>query len=551
MSKSGEDFFQTAPQLKNQFTQDPLLSRYLKSKLPSDVYQSIHPELNSLGEKAAGIMLEWAIDAEKNPPQHVPYDAWGNRIDELVLTSGWKNLEALAATSGIVASAYERKFAEYSRLFQMSLLYLYHPSSAIASCPLAMTDGAARAIELYGDEKMKSRAFQHLTSRDPQKFWTSGQWMTEKTGGSDVGTTSTIAKKTSNGYQLHGMKWFTSATTSPMAMTLARIEGAEAGSRGLSLFYLETKNSEGRLNQIQIHRLKDKMGTKALPTAELTLNGTPAQLVGGEGNGVKKISSLFNITRVYNAICSIGQIRRAIELATEYSKVRVAFGKKLIDHPLHQQTLSDMQLEWMGCFHLVMKAVELLGLEEMKKADEMQSSLLRVLTPLAKLYCGKAVVTVCSEAIECFGGAGYVEDTGIPRLLRDGQVLAIWEGTTNVLSLDMLRAFEKENGFQALQSDLISRLKKIKNPKWQKALQDSILSIGGEFEAALKAGPDVVSGNARGFSMTLTRIYIASLLCEYAEISNLPTDTLAAELWLLRRPQKMSNIDIKESLVTP
>lgn len=544
-----EEFFQKPPQLKNQFTQDPLLSRYLQSSLPKDVYQSIENPLKDLGEKAAGVMLEWADDAEKNIPRHVPFDAWGNRIDDLILAQGWKNLESLAATAGVVATAYERKFAEFSRTFQMSLLYLYHPSSAIASCPLAMTDGAARAIELYGDDKLKNHAFKHLTSRDPQNFWTSGQWMTEKTGGSDVSHTSTIAKKSASGYSLHGTKWFTSATTSQMAMTLARIEGAEAGSRGLSLFYLETRNAQGKLNQIQIHRLKDKMGTKALPTAELTLNGTPAQLVGGEGGGVKKISSLFNITRVYNAICSIGQMRRAIELATEYAKVRTAFGKRIIDHPLHQQTLSDMQLEWMGCFHLVMKAVELLGLDELKKTDEHQVALLRVLTPLAKLYCGKSVVSVCSEAVECFGGAGYVEDTGIPRLLRDGQVLAIWEGTTNVLSLDMLRAFEKENGFQALQSDLITRLKKIKNPQWQKALQESLLAIGTEFESALKAGPEVVSGNARGFSMTLTRIYIASLLCEFAEKSQNKTDLLAAELWLHRRSLKMKNLNIQESLV--
>lgn len=544
-----EEFFQKPPQLKNQFTQDPLLSRYLQSSLPKDVYQSIENPLKDLGEKASSMMLEWADDAEKNIPRHVPFDAWGNRIDDLILAQGWKNLESLAATAGVVATAYERKFAEFSRTFQMSLLYLYHPSSAIASCPLAMTDGAARAIELYGDDKLKNQAFKHLTSRDPQSFWTSGQWMTEKTGGSDVSLTSTIAKKSGSGYSLHGTKWFTSATTSQMAMTLARIEGSETGSRGLSLFYLETRNAQGKLNQIQIHRLKDKMGTKALPTAELTLNGTPAQLVGGEGGGVKKISSLFNITRVYNAICSIGQMRRAIELATEYAKVRTAFGKRIIDHPLHQQTLSDMQLEWMGCFHLVMKAVELLGLDELKKADEHQVALLRVLTPLAKLYCGKSVVSVCSEAVECFGGAGYVEDTGIPRLLRDGQVLAIWEGTTNVLSLDMLRAFEKENGFQALQSDLITRLKKIKNPQWQKALQESLLAIGTEFESALKAGPEVVSGNARGFSMTLTRIYIASLLCEFAEKSQNKTDLLAAELWLHRRSLKMKNLNIQESLV--
>ena len=117
--------------------------------------------------------------------------------------------------------------------------------------------------------------------------------------------TTTVAKRVGNGFELYGTKWFTSATTSQMAMTLARIEGAEAGSRGLSLFYLELRDAKGQLQNIEVHRLKDKLGTKALPTAELTLKGTPAILVGGEGGGVKKISSLFNLTRIYNSVCSI------------------------------------------------------------------------------------------------------------------------------------------------------------------------------------------------------------------------------------------------------
>jgi putative acyl-CoA dehydrogenase len=539
------DFYQQGPKLQNQFLKDPLLSRYLKKKCPDSVYQEITPRLSELGELAAGPMLEWADEAERNPPQHVPFDPWGRRIDEIRVSSGWKKMDEIAARFGLIATGYERKQGEFSRLFQMSLLYLYHPSSAIYSCPLAMTDGAARAIELYGSPEMKARAFKHLTSRDPAQFWTSGQWMTEKTGGSDVSGTSTIARREGAGYRLYGTKWFTSATTSQMAMTLARPEGAEAGSRGLSLFYVELRDSAGSLQNIRIERLKDKMGTKALPTAELSLEGTPAQVVGGEGNGVRKISSLFNITRLYNSICSLGQMRRGIELATEYARLRSAFGRKLIEHPLHVLTLSDLQLEWMGCFHLTMKAIELLGKEECGKASETESALLRVLTPLAKLYCGKSNVAVASEVLECFGGAGYVEDTGLPKLLRDAQVLAIWEGTTNVLSLDMLRAFEKEKGFEALQSDLSARLRAIQNPEAQKILSHALADLSRNFESAMKAGAEHVSANARGFSMTLTRIYIGSLLWEFAESTGDAKDRIAAQQWLLHRSLK---IDLKSMI---
>lgn len=549
MSKTDQEFYQESPVLKNQFTQDPLLARYLKKKLPDDVAQAVFPHLNEMGELAAGPMLSWAEEAERNPPVHIPYDPWGRRIDDIRVSSGWKKMEEIAATHGLIATGYERKFSEFSRLYQMSLLYLYHPSSAFFSCPLAMTDGATRAIELYGDEQMKNKAYKNLTSRDPGKFWTSGQWMTEKSGGSDVSGTSTAAKKNGNHYSLSGVKWFTSATTSQMAMTLARPEGAEAGSRGLSLFYLELRNPQGQLQNIRIHRLKDKLGTKALPTAELSLEGTPAQVVGGEGNGVRKISSLFNITRIYNSICSLAQMRRGIELAIEYSKIRVAFGRKLMEHPLHVQTLSDMQLEWMGCFHLVMKAVELLGKEECGKATETDSALLRVLTPLSKLYTGKAVVAVSSEVLECFGGAGYIEDTGMPRLLRDAQTLSIWEGTTNVLSLDMLRAFEKEKGFEAIQKDLITRLKSLKNAEAQKILTEALSQLSFEFESALKAGHETLSGNARGFAMTLTRIYIGSLLSEFADQTRDPRDVMAAHHWLLHRSLRADLRAIQQNLV--
>ncbi len=548
-NESSQDFIQQSPVSKNQFTQDPLLARYLKHKLPAQIVSEITPHLQEMGELAVGPMLAWAEEAERLTPEHIPFDPWGQRLDEIRTSSGWKKLEELAATRGLIAAGYERKYSEFSRLYQMSLLYLYHPSSAFFSCPLAMTDGATRAIELYGSEEMKSRAFRHLTSRDPAQFWTSGQWMTEKSGGSDVSGTATVAVRDGQHYRLHGTKWFTSATTAQMAMTLARPEGAEAGSRGLSLFYLELRNTSGRLQNIEIHRLKDKLGTKALPTAELSLKGTPASLVGGEGQGVRKISSLFNLTRIYNSICSIAQMRRALELAIGYAHLRTAFGRKLSEHPLHVQTLSDLQLEWMGCFHFVMKAVELLGKEETDKATEADSALLRVLTPLAKLYCGKSVVAVCSEVLECFGGAGYCEDTGLPRLLRDAQTLAIWEGTTNILSLDMLRAFEKEKGFEAIQKDLLTRLQSLKNSEAKNTLLKAATELSQEFEAAMKLGAEAVNGNARGFAMTLTRIYIGSLLWEFAEKTGEGKDLLAAEQWLRYRSLKMNLRNISESLI--
>ncbi|MBC7419776.1 MAG: acyl-CoA dehydrogenase family protein [Bdellovibrio sp.] len=445
-----KNFFQNAPEIKNTFQSDSFLQNYLKNKIPAEYQKSIFAHLNKVGDLAAGSWLQWATNAEANPPTLTQFSPWGKRIDEIKVSEGWLNLEKAAATEGIVATAFERKQKEFSRIYQMALLYLYSPSSAFYSCPLAMSDGAARALELYGTDELKKTAFKNLTSRDPETFWTSGQWMTERTGGSDVSGTSTTAKVGNAGYLLNGTKWFTSATTSQMALTLARIEGAEAGNRGLSLFYLELRDQNKNLNNIEVHRLKDKLGTKALPTAELTLNGTQATLIGQPGEGIKRIASVLNITRIYNSICALGHMRRALDLAWDYSKKRKAFGAFIIDHPLHKKTLNDLETKFQKSFKLTFFVVELLGKEECGIASEAEKKLLRALTPIVKLYTAKKSILISSEAIEAFGGAGYIEDTGLPRLLRDAQVFSIWEGTTNVLALDFMKVCEKEDALKAV-----------------------------------------------------------------------------------------------------
>lgn len=452
-----EQFYQQGPSLTNTWKSDLQLQKILSHFFNIDLDPKVYSHLDSLGEKACGQMLRWAADAEAHPPAHVPFDPWGRRIDEIKTTQSWKHLEAMAAVEGIVATAYDRQhYGERARLYQMALLYLYSPSSAIYSCPLAMTDGAARAIELYGSEDLKKRVLPHLLSRDPQQFWTAGQWMTERTGGSDVSGTSTVATRYADpsafgaDYALRGTKWFTSATTSQMALTLARPEGAPEGSKGLALFFLELRNSKGQLNNIQIHRLKDKLGTKALPTAELSLEGTPALMMGQVGEGVRRIASVLNITRIYNSICATGHFRRALDLIQSYSQVRQAFGKPLIEHPLHRTTLESLERDFTRCLGFSFFVSHLLGKEETGTASPADKALLRLFTPVLKLYTAKKTVQGCSEIVEMFGGAGYIEDTGLPRLLRDAQVFAIWEGTTNVLSLDMLRAFEKEKALPVL-----------------------------------------------------------------------------------------------------
>ena len=530
------EFFQDPPRLGNQYDDDALLRAYLRWRLPPKMLAEIEPDLRRLGHRAATDILALSESAEASPPRHVPYDAWGRRVDRIETSDAWRELDRISATEGIVATAYERKHGAHSRIDQFARLYLFAPSSALYSCPLAMTDGAARFLEVHGDESTTS-VFAHLTSRDPNEFWTSGQWMTERTGGSDVGSTSTIATGKEGAYRLHGSKWFTSATTSQVAMTLARIEGAPAGSHGLSVFLINLRDSDGRLRNIRIERLKDKLGTRALPTAELTLEGTPAQLVGGAGDGIRKIATLFNVTRVYNAVAAVAGMRRALALASDYARRRRAFGKLLIEHPLHVETLADMHLELRAAFHLAFRVVELLGKDESGVATESESRLLRFLIPIAKLYTAKRAIAVASEALEAFGGAGYLEDTGLPRLLRDAQVLSIWEGTTNILSLDALRAMERSDALTEWASDIRRRLSAVKASALSSCAEQTMRGVHRieEYAArAASAGSEFQQTGARGFAYAIARTEAATLLIEHANAQNDNVVVTAAQRWSAR-----------------
>src|SRR5512134_1471924 len=242
-------FNQPPPALANQYDDDRVLRSYLRRAIPPEVLGAVEPELKEMGEMAGGALYAFQLADRLNEPVHTPWDAWGNRIDHIEVSPLWRAAEQLAARSGLIALPYERKHGAWSRVHQMALVYLFTPSTDVYSCPLAMTDGAARTLSVSGNTALRERALPHLTSRDPRQFWTSGQWMTESTGGSDVGLSETVARQDEQGgWRLYGRKWFTSAATSQMALTLARPEGNPAGGKGLALFYLETRDQAGQLD---------------------------------------------------------------------------------------------------------------------------------------------------------------------------------------------------------------------------------------------------------------------------------------------------------------
>ncbi len=512
-------FTQGAPELTNEYTNDVFLQDYLKVNLPEDMLNEITPDLERFGHRVVTEVQNYGIICENNPPQLISYNAWGDRVDDIQVRPEWNELRRVAAEEGLVAIGYERKYEEYSRLYQFVKLYLYTPSSAIYSCPLAMSDGATRLIEHYGDDFLKGMPYKGLTSRDPKTFLTSGQWMTERTGGSDVSRSMTFAYIENDEYILKGHKWFTSAITADMAFTLASTEQPKNGKRApLSLFYLPIRNEDGTLNGIEVEALKDKMGTKALPTAQLHLKGAKAKMVGEKGKGVRTISTLFNVTRIYNTVTAVSYMRRAFAMAEAYGHIRQAFGKKINQHLLYQKSLRELEIAYESNSLLALFLTQLLGKEDCNKASEREASLLRIMTPIAKLYTAKGAIQSTSEEIEMFGGIGYLEDTNIPVLHRDAQVLSIWEGTTNVLSLDMLRAIEKENGLDAFKEFAQNTLDSISEPK----LQDTKLELTKklntllEFMNQLSSKEDTI-GSSRDVAFYIAELSIGILWLKFIQ----------------------------------
>lgn len=516
------DFFtQSPPELSNPFQADRVLQNYLRRKIDSSRRKEVKEELTALGDIVSEELYEKQLDTLDEEPELIRWDAWGNRVDRVKLTDLWERCRELSVDYGLVADPYDTPYDEDSRLVQFAKIYLVHPSTGTYTCPLAMTDGAAFTIAESDNEQLQEDVLPHLTSRDEETFWTCGQWMTETTGGSDVGRANTVARKENGNWKLYGRKFFTSAVSSRAALTLARPEGNPDGGEGLALFYIEIRDEEGRCHDLELHRLKDKLGTRKLPTAEVQLKGTPATPVHSLKEGVKEISSVLNMTRCWNSVCSVSMMRRGIMLARDYARKREAFGSTLAEKPLHVETLSSVQAEFEGAFHLTFRLVEILSRLQQEAESRDLQLLYRTLTAITKLTTAKQAVAVASECLEMMGGQGYIEDTGFPEILRDAQVLPIWEGTTNVLSLDVIKLLAKEQTFELLRAELLEHMDDLEDEELTaygkqavEEAQKAFQWLNSQFQ---EKNRDEIQAGARRVAMTLGRCLSLMLLSKHAQ----------------------------------
>ncbi|MGC4807820.1 acyl-CoA dehydrogenase family protein [Micromonospora sp. DT233] len=547
-------YVQPAPTLGDPYTGDALLRSWLRRQLGAGGFAAAQPRLVDLAGEVTGSLRAAHADAEAHPPELVRYDPWGARIDRIDTCAGWRAQRAAAARHAVVALPYlpsaRAAWGAAARVVQHALLHLYGPESATFSCPVAMADGAAALLSLPEvDAPVREAWLPRLTSTDPDTAVVSGQWMTESQGGSDLAGSATIARPAADGsWRLTGQKWFCSAADAPVAVALARPEGAGAGSRVLAPFLVPRYAADSPLAGItaaaadpapgvRVHRLKDKLGTRALPTAEIGLTDAYALPLGDpQVPGLVRAMTLVVVTRVHNAAAAAGGMRRGLALARAYADARHAGGARLADHPLHRATLGALGVDAAAAFALAGHAFALLGRVEVG-ADPDAAAELRVVAPLAKLATGRLAVASAAEYVECFGGAGYVEDTGVPRLLRDAQVLPIWEGTTNVLALDVLRAVTRDDAGAPLLRRLAAAVE-LARPLCS-ALADTLAAVTAELRAALAdvvADPraaGVVAG-ARGLALRLAAAVACALLVEHAAWGDEQAE-VAARLWARRR----------------
>lgn len=469
-------------------------------------------------DRGAAERRSLAAQAERDGVDFQPYSAWGERVDEVRVSPAYLELGRIGVRAGIAGLPYEPSvFGERARVLQSALIVLWAADSAGFGCPLAIADAAARTLLEHGASP-ELDVVRRLTSRDPDIAWTSGQWMTEAAGGSDVGPTTTTARlDPDGGWRLYGVKSLASGWPTDIGLTLARPAGGAAGARGLALFWVPRLLEGGAPNCVRVRRLRDKLGTRALPTVELELDGALAHPLGepSEGGGVRRIATALAITRVHNAAAAAAALGRGRAWALAYAQQRVTFGRRLLHWPGHRVVLSQLAADYAAALALALRCAELLGRVEHGTASQHEQRLLRGLTPIAKLATARWAVAGVAEAMEAASGFGYCEDSTVPTMVRDAHVLPIWEGSTNVLALDFLRA-AATGSLEALITEVRQTLAEVQGSPLvagiAAAVQRAVDDLTGDLGPVL-SDPGRAQAGARALCLSLARIYAAARLC--------------------------------------
>jgi alkylation response protein AidB-like acyl-CoA dehydrogenase len=446
----------------NFYRADPALTDLLRIHLPDSLFRHIEPHLDRLGSLAGGRLDECARLADRHVPVLHQRDRFGRDVQWIEYHPAYRELERAAfGEFGIHAMSLRKGILgwpeKYPVVAKHAFTFLFNQAEFGLGCPINVTDGCAKLLASFGSEDLKAKYLDGLTQTDMSKLTQGGQFMTEKEGGSDVGTLATTAVQEGDHWRLFGEKWFCSNADAEVVMLLARPQGAGPGTRGVGLFLMPRKLDDGSPNHYRIVRLKDKLGTRSMASGEIKLEGAIAYAVGRLDRGFVQMAEMVNSSRLSNGVKSTALMRRAHHDAMTVARNRTVFGSRIIDLPLARRQLMKIMLATEQALSLSFVTADALDRAEAGSQDA--AALLRILTPTLKFRATRDARKVCGDALEMRGGIGYVEEFATARLLRDAHLGSIWEGTGNIVAIDALtRAIGRHGADAALAADLHARL---------------------------------------------------------------------------------------------
>ncbi len=452
----------------NFFAADRSLQDLLAIHLPADLLAHVTPHLDRLGALAGDHLDTCARLADRHPPVLHHRDRFGRDVQHIEYHPAYRELERVAfGEFGIHAMSHAPGIlgwpATYPAAAKHAFTYLFNQAEFGLGCPINVTDGSAMLLARFGDAALKAKYLSGLISTDMSRLTQGAQFMTEKEGGSDVGSLTTVAKRDGDHFRLYGEKWFCSNADAPLAMLLARPQGASAGTRGVGLFLMPRTRDDGTPNAYRIVRLKDKLGTRSMASGEIKFDGAVAYAVGDLDRGFVQMAEMVNWSRVNNAFKSTAIMRRAVHDAMAVAHGRIAFGKRVVDLPLARRQLLKMLLPLEQALSLSFVTATALDRAEAhgthQCGSQQDAALVRILTPVLKFRATRDARKVAGDALEFRGGVGYIEEFAPARLLRDAHLGSIWEGTSNIVALDAVgRAIGRHGADGALAADLHARI---------------------------------------------------------------------------------------------
>lgn len=456
----------------NLYACDPSLRRLLEVYLPPEVLAQWQDTLEGLGARAGDELDVLALSADRNPPVLAPRTRRGEDLQSIRKHPDYVALERVAYSELGLASMSHHPDGP-PPLVKYALTYLFVQAEFGLCCPVSMTDSLTRTLRKFGSPELVARYLPSLASRDFDSLFQGAMFMTEQAAGSDVARTRTLARLEEGEWKLYGDKWFCSNPDADLAMVLARPEGAPEGMKGVTLFLLPRHRPDGSRNAYRILRLKDKLGTRSMASGEICLEGASAYLIGEVGRGFQQMADMVNMSRLSNGVRAAGLMRRALSEALFIARHRRAFGKHLVDMPLMQKQLLKLMLPAEQARSMFMQIATLLPRADGGDAEAQKC--VRILTPLIKFRACRDARRVTGDAMEVRGGVGYIEEWSDARLVRDAHLGSIWEGTSNIVALDIARAVTREQALAPLHRYLLGLLAESGLPDASRARFEALL----------------------------------------------------------------------------